>query len=328
MADRGLQGRKVVVYGLNHSPWTQMILMALHDRGVPTTLSPLPLSMPKWATSGLVMPAARFEGGNISGAAEAVVAVGSIAIQEEIERRYGAGAGAGSDGETAREAMREAQADLDNIFFCFCQGRIRRPLAFVRGFSLMRDDSPVAGPMFRALLCVYFFCLIVLGSLAERAFGRPATNMARLARRLTDWESRLAADGRDFFSGDGTTPGYPDFGLLGQLQCMATGLTEDAVAVVREHVALRAWLKRMHSRLDGYAYNYTAAAGLALDAAAPPPPVEAASPQQQALFFLSLGLALVFWPVTAAFLGTSFLLRWLSPARSGALRGTSKRRRP
>ena len=52
----------VWVYGGDHSPWVQSVLLGVHERGIPHTLiSVPPLSV--FLNSGILMPAARIDDG-------------------------------------------------------------------------------------------------------------------------------------------------------------------------------------------------------------------------------------------------------------------------
>jgi len=88
---------------------TQAVHMALHDRGVATTLSNLPLSPGQWLTSGLIMPAVQFEVEDeglqrsnttlqVSPVGGGAHILGSAAIYSELNRRYPLGSSSGSGG--------------------------------------------------------------------------------------------------------------------------------------------------------------------------------------------------------------------------------------
>lgn len=209
--------------------------MALHDRGVATTLSNLPLSPGQWLTSGLIMPAVQFEVEDeglqrsnttlqvrpVGGGAHIL---GSAAIYSELNRRYPLGSSSGSGGSSTGSsstgssststaqgsradysALLAAQEELESLFFCYCQGRTRDAVAFVRAFALFYESArPWTNSLLRPLLCLYFFGLITLGRTLEWLRGRPLMDMDLLARKLMGWEQRLGD--HDFFSGDGTAP--------------------------------------------------------------------------------------------------------------------------
>ena len=50
------------VYGADHSPWVQAVLLGLHNRQRAVRLYPVP-TLPMLAREGVMMPAARMDGG-------------------------------------------------------------------------------------------------------------------------------------------------------------------------------------------------------------------------------------------------------------------------
>ena len=54
--------KQVDVYGADHSPWVQAVLLGLHDGGIPHSLTSLP-PLETFRKSGVMMPAARIDGG-------------------------------------------------------------------------------------------------------------------------------------------------------------------------------------------------------------------------------------------------------------------------
>lgn len=299
--------RSVLVFGTTHSPWTQLVLMTLHDRGVPATLVGFPTSFGKWVASGLVMPSAQFEPG-------APWITGSDNVYLEIGRRFPLFEPDQCAGDGGKD-LRESQAGLEKVFFQYCLGRTRNPLRFFHAFATMDEGlHPWLFAPLRSLMCLYFFLLINLGAFLEVLSGRGTMNMAGFEASLRCWEDKLAD--ADFFHGE--TPGYKDFGFLGQLQCLASGLTDEGIALVRDCPRLLSWLKRMHRRLDVYPYHYTSRIVPAIGGRPPAPRLS--DPVGQGLFWVGFALALVFWPFTLCWLGASFALRWRSGNQSGALR--------
>jgi hypothetical protein len=52
----------VKLYGVNHSPWVQAVLLGLHDRGIEHSLTSIP-PIDTFLHSGVMMPAASIDGG-------------------------------------------------------------------------------------------------------------------------------------------------------------------------------------------------------------------------------------------------------------------------
>ena len=58
----GDQPQHVRVYGGDHSPWVQALLLGLHERGISHTLLTIP-PLSVFLNSGVLMPAASLDGG-------------------------------------------------------------------------------------------------------------------------------------------------------------------------------------------------------------------------------------------------------------------------
>ena len=57
----------VIVYGMDHSPWVQAVLMTCHYYDVPYRLVSRQLSLANYRRGGMVMPEACFPDGRIVG---------------------------------------------------------------------------------------------------------------------------------------------------------------------------------------------------------------------------------------------------------------------
>ena len=113
----------------------------------------------------------------------------------------------------------------------------------------------------------------------------------------------------------GSQPGPLDFELLGQMDCMASGLTDWTIPILSRHSNLMRWLRLMHSRLEGHPTVHSRRV-LSPSADAGP---ERASHAEAAWFYLCLIAWLtVLLPVTLPVLGFAFARRNWNPNRSGA----------
>ena len=225
------QAPSVTVFGTDHSPWVQAVLLALSDRGVPYRLRPFPASLRAYLGGGLVMPTCQWPDGTIT--------QDSFAIIAESARRYG--------GPSPSSTDPEDQTRLEQLFVRYVLARAApgRRLSFVHAWACKRDaPSRADWTVLRALLSVYFLLLILVGGRRLQRAGRPRFDVDRFRRSCQRWEQRL---GPAPFLG-GSEPGAVDFGLCGQVQCMASGLTDETLPILSEHPGLLSWLERMHAR--------------------------------------------------------------------------------
>ena len=58
--------KKVVVVGIDHSPWTQAVLLGLAARGYNVTLRPFPPTLRAFLRHGLVVPVCQWPDGSLT----------------------------------------------------------------------------------------------------------------------------------------------------------------------------------------------------------------------------------------------------------------------
>ena len=75
------QNEPVIIYGMDHSPWVQTVLMTCHFYSVPYRLMSRQLSFANYRRAGMIMPEVRFPDGRIVG--------DSFEIMREVTGRYG-----------------------------------------------------------------------------------------------------------------------------------------------------------------------------------------------------------------------------------------------
>ena len=280
------------VFGVDHSPWTQAVVLAHADRGIPVCLRPYP-SPRYFFTSGLVMP--------VCWDADGQQMADSLFIIQALL----------SDTDVEPPASLEADfTALEALFLSYALDRIGpgRRLRFIRGWAGMTDQpmTPISIAL-RALLCWHFFVLLSAGRAALNTSRQSRSPEAHLDHRLTAWNARL--EETPFLGGD--APSASDYGLLGHMECMSSGLTDWAIPVVSEHPALLAWLERMHARLTHYDTLYSRRF---LDAGAGP---AGAGLFARAWFALWAVLWLVALPLTLTILGYALLRRARAANRTG-----------
>ena len=224
--------KHVLLYGNDHSPWVQAVLLGLREKGIEHTNVMLPPA-PLFAESGVLMPAARIDDGPWRHDSERIlVALGYSPVKPEDRATLLASFG--------MTALRRADSAW----------------GFWHRFSLVRDGDPAFAhrlwhQLWRPFSMLYFFTLI---RFARRRFA-PATR-EQLIAILSRWQERLGAESP--FLG-GAAPDTTDFQLFGLVQMCASipGLAFDVVRHEPELEGLRGWIGAMHARFDGYPHLYT-----------------------------------------------------------------------
>jgi glutathione S-transferase len=224
----------VQVYGNDHSPWVQAVMLGLHEMGIPYTLVTVP-PLSVFLRSGVLMPAARIDDGPW------ILDSGRILAELGFSK-------VGADERRALQAI-------------FLSGAMRRTddaWRFWHRFSYVRDGHPLIArrlwnQLWRPFSMLYFFTLIRIGRRA-----RPAPTTDQLIRQFGFWQDRLAADSA--FLG-GRTPDTVDLQLFGLVQ-MCASIPGPSLALLREDAALqrlRKWIEAMQSRFADYPHLYSAA---------------------------------------------------------------------
>jgi hypothetical protein len=239
----------------------------------------------------------------------------SFAMYRAMEAAgYPLGLAALSEGEVL-----ENQAALESMFGRYALGRCGpgKRWAFIRAWSGMRErPSRVLGGIFRAFLSLYFFVLIELGRWVRKRRGQMVYDLGQFETDIQRWERMLQS--RPWVTGD--TLGALDFALLGHVQCMMSGLTDELAPILRRQQALMAWLKKMHRAFEGYEPLYTRRLFVAGY------PVTDNDVRGSVVFWTAWLGWLVIWPLTVPILVYCLYARGKNPAHSGAVARRFRRR--
>ena len=223
---------KVEVYGGNHSPWVQAVLLALHDKQIDHELRPLPpfATFRKW---GVFMP---------------VVSVNGAPWEKEssdILVKLGYPPIASQDLQAVRDAWRGVLHRVDH------------PLRFFSGFARTAhtSSSTFAGllqDVLRSFIPFYMFTLINVAKVKIRP-PRPDD----YGDQYLYWENELQSLATPFL--DGEAPGSRDLLLFGIVQCHSSIPGPPLVPLQDDErlSALRQWIGRMHERFSGYSHLYS-----------------------------------------------------------------------
>ncbi len=221
----------VWVYGGDHSPWVQSVLLGLHEKGVAhTVLTVPPLSV--FLNSGILMPAARIDDGPwLLDSGRILGELGFSEVESE-----------------------ERQA----LMACFGGAfqRAKNTWEFWYSWSYLRDGHPALGRrlwnhVWRAFSVFYFYVLIKFARIA-----RPEQTTEQLSQGFSFWEERLGQS-TPFLGGD--APDTVDLQLFGLVQ-MFGSIPGRSLAVLQEDPKLprlRAWIGTMQRRFSSYSHLYT-----------------------------------------------------------------------
>jgi hypothetical protein len=259
---------RVEVYGVDHSPWVQAVLLGLHDAGIDHTLTSTP-PLECFLRSGVTMPAASIDGGPwLLESADILSDIGYSLVSRE-ERKL------------VEQAWRGVLHRTDSAAL------------FFGGFSLIRDGARslpgrLAQGFARSFIAFYMYVLIRSLVLLNRP--REPENHGD---QFMPFEDRLATSGGRFLGG--TQPDTLDFLLFGIVQCHASIYVPPITALQSDPrlVRLRDWIGAMHARLKDYGHLYS---GVYL-APFGPPPARAATSERMA-FWSGVALMIGLFPVT------------------------------
>ena len=217
----------ILLYGNNHSPWVQAIMMALHEKRLGysrTTVPPLEV-FSKW---GPMMPAISIDG--------------EPWFLESADILYRLGYSQVADEDML--AIRQAWTGVMH--------RTDYWPRFWGEFSLASDPNPnfarrFANNFLRAFTILYFFILIRLG-VFSRGYGDPDNH----ADAYIHWEERLADSKCQFLGGD--KPDSEDLLLFGIVQCHCSVPVPTVLALQADPrlPLVRDWIGRMQRRFSDY----------------------------------------------------------------------------
>ncbi|MEC7949221.1 MAG: glutathione S-transferase family protein [Myxococcota bacterium] len=298
--------RTVVVYGVDHSPWVQGVRMALHHQGIPHTLTSVPFGPDWWLRRGLVFPAMRV--------GDAPVLTDSFRIYESLEE-----AGASLGVKRLSQAERtSAQVELERLFTRYALGRCAngKDWAFFRAWSTMQETPATrTGAAVRGLLSLYFWVLIRVGIRLRTRRGLPAVDLAEIRSFLAPWNARL--ERAPWLTGGSL--GFLDFALLGHLQCMASGPTDEMLPLVQAFPALMAWQDRMVAELAGHRPLYVRRFRADTSAG------DEREPARRGWFWVGWSAGVLGWPLTMLLVIHALVVRNWNPGHSGAATARARR---
>lgn len=239
---------KIDVYGGYHSPWVQAVLQGLHDREINHSITALP-PLNSFLATGVTMPTASIDGGRWQ--PESTVILREIGCSEVTEEEMN----------HINSAWRGVLHRADSI------GN------FWSGFSLSGDRHPdptirLLKNFLRSFVTLYFYLLIR----AVNILAAPK-DPDNFGDQFVYFNDRLKDTGKPYLSGD--EPDTLDYLLSGIIQCHSSIYVPPITALQSDPRLdeLRAWIARIHERLDNYPYLYS---GLYFSPHRPPPEPDSA----------------------------------------------------
>jgi glutathione S-transferase len=223
----------VCVYGNDHSPWVQSVLLGLHEKEIAHTLVTVPPLSVFWGT-GVLMPAAKIDGGSwLLDSERILVELGFSEVEADAHRA------------------------LQVVFLNSAMRRADDSWNFWHRFSFARDGHPMVARrlwnhFWRSFSIFYFFTLITIGRRM-----RPKPTAEELAGEFSYLQEQLVS-GADFFGGD--VPDTVDLQLFGLVQ-MCSSIPVPSLAVLQGDPTLerlREWIETMQQRFSGYTHLYSA----------------------------------------------------------------------
>ena len=260
---------QVKVYGGNHSPWVQAVLLGLHDKNIDYSLRSIP-TLSSFVKSGVTMPAVQINDGSWQ--------LDSAKILEGL----------------GYEAI--SRADLTSVTHTW-QGVLHRPdnpWNFFRAFSLNHDSHPslmtrTIRHLLRPFLSIYFFMLIKILVLSGKH-----KDPDNYADQFLYWEDRLEPNPEGYFGG--RSPNIIDFQLFGIIQCHCSIPYAPLIETLQFDPALkkyRDWIARMQLRFAEYPHLFSGGYFQPYSSQ----PIEASFSEKIAFWFGTLTMV-VFFPIT------------------------------
>ena len=259
---------KVYVYGADHSPWVQAVLLGLREKGIEHEKHLLPplAVFRKW---GILMPAVSIDGKPWQ--------IDSTKILENFD----------FDPISDKE-LRLVQNAWQSVL-----QRPRNPFRFFAGFARIQNPEPTPFKRYAShfgfsFICFYMFVLINFIKIIIKP-----KHPVDYGDQFLYWE-QIVADSDGLFL-DGASPGTRDMLLFGIVQCHAS-IPVAALHALRDDArldGLRRWIGHMQERFKDHPHLYS---GAYFQPALPQP--EAANFAQRFIFYIGLLTLFALFPLT------------------------------
>ena len=221
------------VYGIDHSPWVQAVLLGLTEKGIDWHLTSVPplQTFFKW---GVLMPVASLDAKSWKRESSSLLT--DMGFEPVIESDLVA---------------------IQNAWLGVTY-RPEKRIEFLRSFAQAGDCSESffkrsLHNFLRSFIALYMLTLITIVRVTNRV-----SVPSDWGKQFLHWERCLAASSGQFI--DGVTPGSRDFLLFGVIQCHCS-IPVPPLHALREDSRLkriRAWICSMQERYPEYQHCYSA----------------------------------------------------------------------
>ena len=225
----------VDLYGNDHSPWVQSVLLCLYDKNINYNLRVIP-TLSLLFKSGVMMPAMRDD--NYKWKLDSA----------EILQKLG------------NDSLSSSEKKLIFKTWQGVQHRVDNPLRFFYAFSLCKGFHNnklfnLYNHALRPLTSIYFFTLLNIIKIKIRKF----TINEKFFDQYSYWNKKLLTQGTNFFGG--YSPNIIDYQLFGVIQCHCSIPYPPLIKTLQENPDLsylRKWISQMHVKFADYPHLYSA----------------------------------------------------------------------
>ena len=222
------------------------------------------------------------------------------------------------------------EGELRKLETLFLEYALTRPVPVWKFFhhwaSIMDEpaDSFITlylKPFHRPLIAIYFFVLINIGKVINFFEKGYVFNEVAFFSSVNELESGLPKEEKGKFFGGTTNPNQLDYALFGHMQCMACGVSDETLVLVRTRPRLMKWMEDMekYDLHKGYGRMYSKR--FAFEPGSTPSPCEIRPDPpmgSQLSFWLGFILWICLFPnYLLCFVFLSLLLRYRNTERSG-----------
>ena len=223
------------VYGLDHSPWVQSILLSLYDNKLNYNIRTIP-TLSLLLKSGVMMPAIRIDDSQWKlDSMEILLSLGYDPIPS-------------SEKKLIFRTWQGVQHRVDNPFKFFYY------FSLCRGFNKNKIFNLISHAL-RPIITIYFFTLLNIIKIKIKKFN----SNENFLDQYTYWNNKLSEQGTKFFGGDVLNIiDYQLFGII-QSHCSIPFLPLiETLQKNQELECLRKWISNMQFKFADYPHLYSA----------------------------------------------------------------------
>ena len=299
------QQQKALLFGSDHSPWTQVVMLALEHKKIPYDLT-YTLNKEMFQTNGHLMPTIQYKN---------VTMGGSMLILKFLDEQHPENPIFCEDDPDWLKTL-GYHSEVEELCIEFLMERFF-PIhykIFLYPYLVCQTRSKIDGfwnkiydRIWLGIFCAFHGFGLLCFNLFTFLLKRPETvDSNRLEKLLKHWENRLPEDSHKFFGGAERLT-YMDLVLYSHLQIPFCGLQDSCVSVITQRPKLLNFITKMNGIFKDYKSNYCLRVmpdGLLVDAIT----------AEKAPFWLSLISMFVTFVMMTVLLpvqvGISFYFKW------------------